>query len=269
MTRKFKFVNEDFIFLKDLIKKAGDLAGSIQKTDISISRKSDTSIVTRADIEVQELLIKELSHRYPEAVFIHEENFDRSTRLLTEDTLSFIIDPIDGTAMFSMYLPLWCISIGVFFGFQPIYGLVYSPGCDMLYYNDNEHAYLNGKIVTVDPDIPFERETNLFYGSEITGILSIDFPGKIRNLGSTALHASLTTDSRRNRVIAFIGEAFLWDWAGAIPVVKKAGGTVRYLSGGEPDFREIINNDYRFPEYLIAACYHDFSAVQNIFKKIN
>lgn len=263
-----KFDTADFHFFDKLIKRAGELAEKIQNEDISVSRKKDTSIVTRADVEVQDLLISKISSRYPEAVFIHEENFDRSSRLLNEDTLAFIIDPIDGTAMYSMHLPIWCISIGVFRGFNPQYGFVYSPGCKMYFYNDNENAYLNGRAVTVDPGIRMERETNIFYASEIPGILTIDFPGKIRNLGSTALHASLITDSRRNRVLAFIGEAYLWDWAGAIPVIKKAGGEIRYLSGREPDFQEIINNNYKFNEYLIASSTTNFASIQRIFNKI-
>lgn len=235
-----KFDNDDFIFFQKLLNRAGKLAITIQNENISVSRKKDTSIVTRADIEVQDLLISEISSRFPEAVFIHEENFDRSTRLLSEETLAFIIDPIDGTAMYSMHLPIWCISIGVFSGFKPQYGFVYSPGCNMLFYNDNINAYLNGKIITVDPDISVERETNIFYASEIPGIFTIDFPGKIRNLGSTALHASLTADSRRNRVLAFIGEAYLWDWAGAIPIILKSGGEIRYLSGKNLIFKKSL-----------------------------
>lgn len=262
------FTPEDFTYIKDLIIQAGSNAQEIQKKDLSISRKGDNSIVTIADYQVQELLIKNLSARFPQAVFIHEENFDHSTRLLSEETLAFIIDPIDGTAMYSMYLPIWCISVGVFSGFKPVYGFVNSPGCDMFFYNDDTQAYLNDNPVTVNPEISLERETNIFYASEIPGILNIDFSGKIRNLGSTALHACLTADSRRNRVMAFIGESYLWDWAGAIPVIEKAGGQIKYLSGREPDYQEIIENNYRLSEYLISTSVSDFSKIQKIFSKL-
>jgi len=262
------FTPDDFQFIQSLVKKAGKVALNIQQSDLAITRKGDSTIVTRADFEVQELLISELSVRFPHAVFIHEENFDRSKRLLNDDTLAFIIDPIDGTAMYSMHLPIWCISIGIFTGFNPLYGFVYSPGSDMFFRNDNDHAYLNDIPVTVDQDILLEKETNIFYASEIPGIFNIDFPGKIRNLGSTALHACLTVDNRRNRVLAFIGEAYLWDWAGAIPIILKAGGLVRYLSGRKPDYREIIENNYQLKEYLISTSSKDFPSIQNIFSHI-
>ncbi len=261
------FSNEEFQFIMDLVTRSGDLALSIQDGEMDVRFKKDESIVTKADLAVQELLISELRGKFPESVFVHEENFNRDKVEIDDHSLSFIIDPVDGTAMYSMRLPTWSISLGVFRGYEPVYGFVNSPGSNMFFHNDDTHAYLNGTPVQADKNLPVNRETNVFYASEIYKNFLIDYPGKVRNLGSTALQGSLLADSRRNRTLAFIGSAFLWDWAGAIPIILKAGSNLRYITGEDVDFSEIIKNSYEFPEFCIAYSIDDFESVRKIFKK--
>ena len=259
--------SRDIRFLVSIVRKAGKKAQAIQKKGFEITRKKDTSIVTRADTEVQDFLIRRISSRFPGINLIHEENFDRSVTNIEKDTLSAIIDPVDGTAMFSMYLPFWCVSVGIFRGFEPVYGFVYSPGCDMLFHCDDTSSYCNGRILTVDRELTVDAETNIFYASEVPRLYTLSSPGKIRNLGSTALHACLISDNRRNRALTFIGSGYLWDWAGAIPVIKKAGGNVRYLSGEEVDISEVVTNRYRFPQTMVAYSPDDFELVKSLFRE--
>ena len=259
------FKDKDIKFFKSLSQKAGKLALNIQRGNIQISRKKDASIVTDADLSVQELLIKNISKRYSNINIISEELTYKKSTAISEDTLSVIIDPIDGTAMFSMHLPFWCVSIGVFRGYEPVYGFVYSPASDLFFYNDNVFSYVNNNKVTITKELEIERETNIFYASEIKN-RQFDFPGKVRNLGSTALHACLTVDNRRNRVLAFIGKVNLWDWAGAIPIIKKANGNVCYISGKDIDYKEIFDNEFRLTDFAVAYTTDDFEQVKNIFK---
>lgn len=253
----------DINFFLDIVKSAGETALGFQKKDMDIYRKEDRSIVTEADLLSQNFLIKEIESRFSGFNFICEENLS-SAATLSEDKINIIIDPIDGTAMFSMHLPFWCVSVGIFAGVAPAYGFVYSPGSDLLFHTDNEYSYLNGRRLEVDHHTPIEKETNIFYSSEIKGI-QINFAGKARNLGSTALHACLTTDNRRNRLIAFIGKSYLWDWAGAIPVIEKAGGRLRYLDGREMDYRKIAANGFELEDYAVAYNCDDFELVKSIF----
>jgi myo-inositol-1(or 4)-monophosphatase len=261
------FKTADFNFFKSLMLEAGAAAMQIQDDAIEIKRKSDNSIVTKADLLVQDLLMHKIAARYPDINFIQEENYSGRSSTVQDETVSAIIDPIDGTAMYSMHLPIWSVSVGIFKGYTPRYGFVYSPGFHMLFYNDDSSAYLNDKVTKVVRDFTIDTETNIFFASEIQNTFTIDFPGKIRNLGSTALHACLTIDNARNRTLAFIGRSHLWDWAGAIPIVIKAGGNVRYLSGQEIDFRDVIHNEYRPLDYVVVYNSDNFESVRKIFKK--
>ncbi len=238
----------------------------MQRGKLDVTRKEDSSIVTQADIWVQNYLTEKISERFSNFQFISEEETHRITDF-SGDKISVIIDPIDGTAMFSMHLPIWCISVGIFKGYTPLYGFVFSPGSDLLFYNDDENSYLNGKKLVSDPDIVIEKETNIFYSSEIKDIKITDFPGKVRNLGSTALHACLTADNSRNRLLAFIGKSYLWDWAGAIPVFLKAGVNLKYLNGRDLDFKAIIENKFELEDYAVAYNSRDFEIIKNIFHR--
>lgn len=255
----------DITFFIETIRAAGDAAFRFQKSDMDIYRKADRTIVTEADLTAQKFLIDKINSRFRDFNFISEENISECSAL-SSDRVNVIIDPIDGTAMFSMHLPFWCVSIGVFAGDTPAYGFVYSPGSDLLFHTDDRYSYLNGRKLEVDTGIPIEKETNIFYSSEIKGI-KLDFPGKARNLGSTALHACLTADNRRNRLLAFIGKSYLWDWAGAIPVILKAGGKLRYLSGQEINYSRIALNSFELEDYAVAFNCNDFDIIQRIFSR--
>ncbi len=262
------FSERDIAFLKKNVLRAGHRAAVMQKKGVTAARKSDSSIVTQADIMVQDYLVSKLSKRFGDVNLICEEGFSPPKNRLAEDTVTVIIDPIDGTAMYSMYMPFWCVSLGIFLGGMPLFGFVYAPAMDMLFHNDATHAYVNNRPVKVVTDFTIDSETNIFYATEIYKKLMIKFPGKARTLGSTALHACLTIDNGRNRTLAFIGKSYIWDWGGAIPVILKAGGGLKYLNGNNFDFREIADNGYVLPDYLIAYTYRDFAEVQRIFSPI-
>ncbi len=250
---EYFLTSSDIRFFRKAVCRAGLTALRIQKTGFTASRKADSSIVTDADTTVQDMLVKKISRRFPDAAVICEENFDDSVNLMEEGRLSVIIDPVDGTAVFSTGLPCWCVSVGVYSGFRPAAGFVYSPGCGMFFHSDSEHAWLNGKIILSDQKLRPESETSIFLASENIRDMEVKVSGKIRNLGSTALHACLVAASSSTRAMVFLGEGRLWDWAGALPVLEKAGCRTGYLSGKDLDIREIAMNRYRMTEFA-AAC---------------
>jgi fructose-1,6-bisphosphatase/inositol monophosphatase family enzyme len=254
----------DIEFFLNLINDAGSKALQMQRESFDIQTKEDNSLVTDADFWVQNFLKEKISSRFKNFQFICEESTNDEISF-SEDTVSVIIDPIDGTAMFSMYLPIWCISIGIFKEYTPLYGFLFAPASNLLFYNDDQSAYLNGKKLYSDPLIEIGRETNIFYSSEIKGLAINNFPGKVRNLGSTALHAALTADNKRNRLLAFIGKSYLWDWAGAIPIILKAGVKLNYLDGTALDYKAIIENGFKLKDYAVAYNAEDFNVIKDIF----
>jgi len=259
------FTHNDIECMTGLLREAGEIGRSIQRKGVHARRKEDQTLVTEADLEIQRFLVDGIRRAFPGMKFVHEENQSENFRDIDAATPLAVIDPVDGTSVFSMGLPTWSVSVGFFSGYQPRYGFVYSPGCGMLFHNDDAKAYLNGEPVAVDTGMRIDSETNLFVTAEMYQNYRIRFSGKVRNLGSTALHASLVSNNGVNRTLAFIGQSYLWDWAGAIPVILKAGGFLRYMSGREVDFREIMENSFRIPEYCVAHSAGSIDMIRNIF----
>jgi len=260
--------SQDIAFFRKIVGKAGTKAATIQQKGVSVSRKADHSIVTQADIIVQEYLISRITKRFGHVNFIYEEGNHETAASISEETITVIIDPIDGTSMFSMHMPIWCVSLGVFQGNNPLYGFVYAPGMNMFFHNDDNDSYINNRPVHISNDFIIDSESNIFYATEIYKHILIDFPGKARNLGSTALHACLTIDNARNRTLAFIGKSWIWDWAGPVPIILKAGGSLRYMNGDAFNLDDIIRTGYAIPEFLIAYTCRDFEDIKKIFRPL-
>ncbi|MCL2026492.1 MAG: hypothetical protein FWG92_06785 [Leptospirales bacterium] len=257
----------DLRFFKKIVLKSGNMAHKMQRRGFSLSRKEDLSIVTNADISVHEYLLKKISARFKNAVIVCEENLAPDINLMDEKKMSVIIDPIDGTALFTMGLPFWCVSLGIFDGFRPVYGFIYSPGCGLFFNNDDNSAFCNGTVIKTDKSLAPETETNVFLASELVKEYDLVAAGKVRNLGSTALHAALVAHNTKSRGIAFVGGGCLWDWAGALPILQKAGADVKYMSGKDIDFSEIAANGYLFPEVALAYSAENFEPVRKMIVK--
>jgi myo-inositol-1(or 4)-monophosphatase len=259
--------HSDLRFFERIVLKSGNMARKMQLRGFSSARKEDLSIVTDADTSTQKYLVKKISARFKNAAVICEENFDYSINLMDGKKMSIVIDPIDGTAIFSMGLPFWCVSVGVFDGFRPAYGFVYSPVCGLFFRSDDENAFCNGVIIKTDKSIKPESETNVFFASELIKDYDLTAAGKIRNLGSTALHAALVAFNTKSRGIAFVGSGNLWDWAGALPILQKADAGVKYMSGKDIDFSAVAANGCRFPEVMLAYSCESFEPARNMINK--
>ena len=68
--------------------------------------------------------------------------------------------------------------------------------------------------------------------------------------------------------MAFMGKSNLWDWAGAVPVILKAGGNICYINGEEINFKDIIENRYELPDYAVAYNISDFDYIKKVFNRI-
>lgn len=259
----FIFTQGDIEYIKNLLIEAGRIGVEIQRKGVHYTHKRDLTIVTQTDIEIQEFLIQSIKKKYPKMEFIHEEKQEENLTSVNEHTTCAIIDPIDGTAVYTMGLPTWCISVGFYDGFNPRYGFVYSPLSNLFYYNDDSAAYCNDNPILVDRSMSINSETNMFVTAEIFRSYYILFPGKVRNLGSTALHGCMVAHNAKTRTLAYIGRSYLWDWGGIIPILSKAGASLRYLNGKYINIKEIIENSFLLPEYCIAYSSYDYELIKS------
>jgi len=119
----------------DIVKKAGVIAMDIYNSENkNISYKADNTPVSNGDLLVNDFLTKELTKLNKDIPIVSEEvALENSYR--TNLKISWLIDPIDGTkAYISKDNGEFTINIALIHNQRPIFGIVYAPYHDEMYY---------------------------------------------------------------------------------------------------------------------------------------
>ncbi len=230
-----------------VVREAGRIAlRHFRKT--SGEQKSDQSLVSQADREIERFLVREIQERYPEHAIIGEE-YGESGNASKE--FQWALDPIDGTSSYLSEMPIWAVCAGLLSEGRPVLGIVYAPFIDEFYEASEETgAFLNGKQLSVPRPGPLDDNAPLLAFSTAWKKIRLNFPGKVWAHGSTAVH--LTTVAKGTVVGAICDPPRLWDVAAAEVILRKAGGDIRLLSGEPMDTRRFTSKN-KAPEAVVAA----------------
>ncbi len=210
--------------LAKAVQDAGTLASSMQ-CDVHRSFKKDGSVLTEADTAISRMIIDEIRTLFPEAAVISEEEETENNR--NADWV-FIIDPIDGTDVYSQGLPSFAVSVGVLDRKrEPVGAYIAAPRFGIASHSlfvrldPGKKVFVNGTEMTSagNKDDVFEITT----GSK--GPLELDFSafkGKIRVFGSTILHilAPVLLPAVQGVVVQ---KCYAWDIASSHAVMKALG----------------------------------------------
>ncbi len=93
------------------------------------SYKSDGSIVTEADVAMQQRMTGELAAFSPQYRLLGEEmtEEEQSGLLRAGEGGLWCLDPLDGTSNFASGIPFFSVSLGLLIDRKPYLGLVYDP----------------------------------------------------------------------------------------------------------------------------------------------
>jgi len=201
-----------------------------------VSIKMDGTVVTDADVAIQEALGSEIARLFPTDGLVGEEGpIGDSSR---QARYAWILDPIDGTNNFARGTPGFAVSVGVLRDRMPFAGAVYDPVARWLFTAcAGRGAWLNDRPlrIRVEPGpggavfsvrSPFRSGVPDF----IDGWLRRH---RLRRYGSTALHLCYIALGGLDFV--HDDRASLWDIAGAAPVLLEAGGVLT-TDDGAPVF---------------------------------
>lgn len=203
--------------------------------DVTAERKADNSIITRADIEVEQYLTAQIRAAYPLHGIIGEEE---QAHDLDAEYL-WALDPIDGTASFAVGLPIWGVSIAVYRRSEPVTSVFYLPVMDEMYHTMKDApAYCNDRVISVNGAVQFDNQTVILAPANLHRRARLNFGGKVRSYGSTAAHLAYV--ARGAVVGAVIFHSHVWDIAAAAHILRNAGGTFRYLSGAPVDWKPLF-----------------------------
>lgn len=225
-------------FISGIVFQAGVMAMEYQDT-IQGSQKADNSLVTKADREVEAFLTEKLLEAYPHAVVLGEETAAAMTREELGRGLEgdlFIIDPIDGTAVYAAGLGGWGVSLGYARKGQLVHGAVFLPGQGEFYRTAGsraEYARLamdeQGRprapetgVIAFRPLLPRTEQPVQLVG--ITQYIAKDKPFPVPyTLVATASCVVSLLNTARGSFAGYIGKAKVWDMAAAWPIAHRAG----------------------------------------------
>ena len=222
-----------------IARECGEMMLSAHSGTIESETKSGfRDLVTSFDKRIQEYAVKELAEAFPGAHFLCEEGDFAN---VGKDGLTFIIDPIDGTANFTHHYGHSCISIGCVSGTQPVAGVIYDPFLgDMFTAELGKGARLNGEPIHVtDASL---KESLVIFGTAPYNLSLMDqtlarvrsIYGRcqdIRRTGSAALDLCYVAAGRAG--LYFELELSLWDYAAGALIVSEAGGRCCRIDGSE------------------------------------
>jgi myo-inositol-1(or 4)-monophosphatase len=211
-----------------------------------------SNILTEADEFVGRLAEDLFTRMFPGSLVIQEETVDRfCPDSINDDSLVFVVDPIDGTLFYAARSFAWTVSIGVFHRWTPIAGCVYAPALGDMYYTQGDVALLNGKEIRAGVRLDALKGSILL--KHIKDYYSVRaFPGYTLAYGSIALHLALVASGFACACVA--SKHKVYDVAGGAKILSNAGAEMRYLNGEVPDWGELLRHPAeRAPDYFFAC----------------
>lgn len=233
-------MDEKLDFMKKLAIEAGDVLMDFYGADLLFSRKSDNSIVTEADITVNNFVNRAISNAFPNHGIMTEES-ENSLDRLDSDGL-FIVDPLDGTGSFKRREKDFCFLCAYVENGVPILGVVCEPQYDRLFYAEKGNgAYMvsNGVTTELLGLNPVNWENALighpknYTGdkySELYQLMGICDCQLVRSTSMGTRMMQIATE-KTHLILGYTKGLKEWDVAAGQVVVEELGGIVTDIEG--------------------------------------
>lgn len=251
-------------FVENTLRKSGTLLMEMYGKG-NRELKFDDDLVTEAENTAWNLISIKIKGSFDDHGFLREITQEQ---LASEDCPRFlwILDSLDGAAAFQAGMPVWGISAALFEKFWPVMGFLYLPVTGELYsaYAGRE-ALLNDKPIRVREDQNVDNESLVLVYSRFHNNFTSTFPGKIRNLGSSAGHLAYV--ARGVADACLLKNVSVQDLAAGSIILEAAGGEIRYLDGRPFHVGEFLDGK-RIEEPLIAAPKGTSETFVKYFKRI-
>ena len=237
-------MSEEYLkFAKEVAYKAGEIMLKYFKGDNGASYKFDQTIVTKADTEINEYLIKKVKETYPtHCVDGEEEQFGKSNYV-------WVCDPVDGTAMYARHIPVAVFSLALVINGVSEIGVVYDPFTNILYSAiRGKGAYKNDEKINVNnielDDMKSVSNFDMWPEADYNLYDSIKELGKktyFVSVGSVIRGCMCVANGDFNLAIFPGTKHKNCDIAAAKVIVEEAGGKVTDLFGNEQRYDQDIN----------------------------
>ncbi|TDL78273.1 inositol monophosphatase [Palleronia sediminis] len=228
---------------EDVALRAGALAHDYfnRRDTLHITAKRTLQdMVSEADQEVETLIREALTLGFPDDAQLGEEH-----GLASGTTgLTWVIDPIDGTAPFLAGLPGWCVSIGACDAQGPVIGVIHAPVLGETFVAARgQGARLNGAPIRVTDRLDLttgllgvganDRVSSERVGEMLAALMAAG--SSWTRYGSGALMLAWVA---AGRLVGYVEPRMsAWDCMAAYCLIQEAGGRVLSFPQGEAMLR--------------------------------
>lgn len=222
-------------FALDAARKAGDSTLVHFRNRVGWELKGDSSPVTVADREAEQILRDEIDSAFPGESILGEEQ-----GLTGTGSSRWIIDPIDGTKSFVAGVPLYATLLAYEVNGVPEIGVCYFPALgEILYAERGGGAFFNGSPCAVSSRSTVSGSI-LACGGPTSMIKFGRWDGFAR-LSTSALTSRTWSDAYGHALVATGRvDAMLdpvvsrWDLSAIRVIIEEAGGKFTDFAGGDP-----------------------------------
>jgi myo-inositol-1(or 4)-monophosphatase len=222
---------------KILMERFGRLAAG------EIHRSGRRDVSTAADRESEAHIERRLTRLFPGTDVLGEEGLKQAGgRPALGERPTWIVDPLDGTVNFVQGLPVFCVSIGLVEGGQPLLGVIHAPALGLTFLGGPGSGAFEGDRPISVSATPFLEEAILATGfaydrdrladNNLENFVQLGLKVRgMRRMGSAALDLAFVASGRLDGFWELHLEP--WDVAAGAAIVRAAGGRVTDQRGGD------------------------------------
>lgn len=203
-------------------------------TQFDVKTKADSSPLTQADLIAHNEIVEGLKQLTPDVPILSEEQ-DPPISFAERKTWQhyWLVDPLDGTKEFINHSGDFAINIALIENHEPIFGLIYSPVLDEVYFAGKGFGAYKQSTAGEEPvkikTRKWKDKTIVAVGhhykvEKLQAILEKFGEYEILTMGS-ALKFCLLADGRAD-FYPRLGQTYEWDTAAGQIIVEEAGGAV-------------------------------------------
>ncbi len=232
--------------LEDTIGIAAEAADLLRRgygAEKHVSNKSSNiDLVTEYDLAAERLILAGLAEHFPGHAWVAEEGGGQPN---SSSRYTWYVDPLDGTSNFAHGYPVFCVSLALYEGNQPMLAVVLDPmrnecftaiagrGAHLRSGQGSPRALRVSAAGVLEESLlatgfPYDRQTSAHNNLAQFGAFLKRVQG-LRRAGSAALDLANVAAGRLDGFWEF--KLSRWDVAAGILLVQEAGGLVTDMAG--------------------------------------
>ena len=237
-----------------LTRQAGSAIMEVYKSEFDIHIKDDNSPITAADMKANAIITDGLKEINPEIPILSEEGREIPFSERSKWETFWLVDPLDGTKEFIKKNDEFTINIAVLKKNQPVFGVVFAPALDILYWGSQDRGAF--KSISGNSHKPVAVNSQLSDPVQIAGSRSHPsikmnaFTSQFEKYEIKPMGSSLKICLVADGSVHFyprLGPTMEWDTGAAHAVLRAAGGEIIKYGTYEPlkyNKRNLLNPEF-------------------------